>query len=71
MGGGRRRGYSHFGEPRAHILPVCCAGAVLLAAAPSGATPPLPGERIAAGMSAAGVDLSGATVDEAASASSP
>ena len=48
------------------LLPACCAGALLLAAAPSGATPPLPGERIPAGVSTAGVDLSGLTVDEAA-----
>jgi lipoprotein-anchoring transpeptidase ErfK/SrfK len=47
------------------LICACCAGAVLLAAAPSGATPPLPGERIAAGVSAAGVDLSGLTVDDA------
>src|SRR4051794_39893526 len=40
--------------------------ALLAAAAPAGATPPLPGERIAAGISAAGPDLSGLTADEAA-----
>ena len=49
----------------ARLVPACCAVALLLAAAPSGATPPLPGERIAAGVSAAGVDLSGLTVDDA------
>jgi lipoprotein-anchoring transpeptidase ErfK/SrfK len=47
------------------LVPACCAGALLLAAAPSSATPPLPGERIARGISAAGVDLSMLTVDEA------
>lgn len=42
--------------------------AVLLsfAAVPASAMPPLPTERIASGISAAGVDLSGLTVDEAA-----
>ncbi len=35
-------------------------------AAPASATPPLPGERIAGGVSAGGVDLAGLTVDEAA-----
>jgi lipoprotein-anchoring transpeptidase ErfK/SrfK len=48
------------------LLPICCAGALVLAAAPATATPPLPGERIPAGVTASGVDLSGATVDEAA-----
>jgi len=43
-----------------------CAVVFALAVVPAGATPPLPGERIAAGISAAGVDVSGLTVDEAA-----
>ena len=38
----------------------------LFAAAPAAAQPPLPGERIAAGVTAAGTDLAGLTVDEAA-----
>ena len=42
------------------------AAAVLCAAAPAAAQPPLPGERIAAGVSAAGTSLAGLTVDEAA-----
>ena len=37
-----------------------------LAAVPASATPPLPGERIAGGVSAAGVDVSGLTAEEAA-----
>ena len=36
-----------------------------LAAAPAAATPPLPTERIAAGVTAAGVDVSNLTTDEA------
>ncbi len=47
------------------ILLLACACSVLLTAAPAGATPPLPDERIAAGVTAAGIDLSGLTVDEA------
>jgi lipoprotein-anchoring transpeptidase ErfK/SrfK len=47
------------------ILLSCCAGAIVLVATPAAATPPLPDERIAAGVSAAGVDLSGLTSDEA------
>jgi lipoprotein-anchoring transpeptidase ErfK/SrfK len=47
------------------ILLSSCAGAVLLAAAPASASPPLPTERIAAGVTAAGVDVSGLTIDEA------
>jgi lipoprotein-anchoring transpeptidase ErfK/SrfK len=48
------------------IVIACCliAGAAL--AVPAGAQAPLPGERIAAGVTAAGADLSGQTVDEAA-----
>lgn len=38
---------------------------LLLAAAPAQATPPLPGERIAEGVTAAGVDLSGMTIEQA------
>jgi L,D-transpeptidase catalytic domain len=38
---------------------------LVLASAPAGAAPPPPDERIAAGVGAAGVDLSGLTVDEA------
>jgi lipoprotein-anchoring transpeptidase ErfK/SrfK len=41
------------------------AGAIVLAAAPAAATPPLPTERIAAGVTAAGLDVSGLTTDEA------
>ena len=36
------------------------------AAVPAAATPPLPGERIAAGITVAGIDVAGLTVDEAA-----
>jgi len=51
----------------ARSLALLAAAAVLLAAAaPAGAQAPLPGERIVAGVSAAGVDLSGLTIDEAA-----
>jgi lipoprotein-anchoring transpeptidase ErfK/SrfK len=48
------------------ILLCACAGAGILAAAPASASPLLPGEPIAAGVTAAGVDLSGLTVDQAA-----
>ncbi|MGI8728612.1 MAG: L,D-transpeptidase family protein [Solirubrobacteraceae bacterium] len=48
------------------LLIICCFCATLLAAAPANATPPLPGERIAAGVTTAGIDLSGMSVDEAA-----
>ena len=50
------------------LIPVCCAPALALlaASAPAPAVPPLPDERIAAGVSAGGVDVSGLTVDEAA-----
>lgn len=48
-------------------LTLCClAIAVLLPAATAGAQPPLPGERIAAGVTAAGADVGGLTVEEAA-----
>ena len=43
-----------------------CALMLALAAVPATATQPLPGERIASGISAAGIDVSGLTVDEAA-----
>ena len=42
------------------------AALALFAAAPAAAQPPLPGERIAAGVTAAGTDLAGLTADEAA-----
>jgi lipoprotein-anchoring transpeptidase ErfK/SrfK len=42
------------------------AAVALFAAAPAAAQPPLPGERIAGGVSAAGTSLAGLTVDEAA-----
>ena len=48
------------------LVLACCALMPALAAVPAGAAPPLPGERIAAGVSAGGVDVSGLTVDEAA-----
>jgi lipoprotein-anchoring transpeptidase ErfK/SrfK len=49
------------------FLTLCClAVAVLLPAGAAGASPPLPGERIAAGVTAVGIDLAGLTVDEAA-----
>jgi lipoprotein-anchoring transpeptidase ErfK/SrfK len=46
----------------------CCAPTLALLALPAAAAPqaPLPGERIAAGVSAGGVDVSGLTIDEAA-----
>jgi len=44
----------------------CCLIAAAVLAVPAGAQAPLPGERIAAGVTAAGADLSGQTVDEAA-----
>jgi lipoprotein-anchoring transpeptidase ErfK/SrfK len=48
------------------IITLCCLAAAAFMAVPAGAQQPLPGERIAAGVSAAGTDLSGLTVDEAA-----
>ncbi len=48
------------------ILLTGCAGAVIVAATPASASPPLPTEPIAKGVTAAGVDLSGLTVDQAA-----
>ena len=49
-------------------LAISCATATvaLIGAAPAVAQQPLPGERIAAGITAAGTDVSGLTVDEAA-----
>jgi hypothetical protein len=44
----------------------CCALVLALAAVPATAAPPLPGEVIAQGITAAGVDVSGLTVDLAA-----
>ncbi len=52
--------------PGRRIVTLCCILAAAVLAAPANATPPLPGERIAAGISAAGTDLSGLTLDEAA-----
>lgn len=46
------------------ILLICCATAIAFAT-PAAASPVTPGERIAGGVTAAGVDLSGLTVDEA------
>ncbi len=43
-----------------------CAAVAAFVAAPAGAQPPLPGERIASGITAGGVDVAGLTVDEAA-----
>ena len=43
-----------------------CLVAAAFAAVPAGAQQPLPGERIAAGVTAAGTDVSGLTIDEAA-----
>lgn len=51
--------------PTRRILLIATASAVALAAAPASASPPLPNEPIAAGVTTAGVDLSGLTVDQA------
>jgi lipoprotein-anchoring transpeptidase ErfK/SrfK len=48
------------------LVLACCVLILAFAAVPAVATPPLPGERIAGGISAAGVDVSGLLVDEAA-----
>ncbi len=48
------------------LLIASATSAFALAATPALAAPPLPGERIAAGVSAAGVPLGGLTVEEAA-----
>jgi lipoprotein-anchoring transpeptidase ErfK/SrfK len=53
-------------SPRRLLLSCTVAVAALGVAAPAGAQPPLAGERIAAGVTAAGADLAGLTVDEAA-----
>ena len=53
-------------HPSRRILLTGCAGAVIVAATPASASPPLPSEPIAKGVSAAGVDLSGLTADQAA-----
>jgi lipoprotein-anchoring transpeptidase ErfK/SrfK len=53
--------------PSRSLLTVCClAIAVLLPAGPAGASPPLPGEQIAGGVTVAGIDMAGLTVDAAA-----
>ena len=54
--------------PARRLAIICAAAAIALvaSAAPAGAQPPLPGERIAAGVTAAGTDLAGLTADEAA-----
>jgi lipoprotein-anchoring transpeptidase ErfK/SrfK len=48
------------------IVIVCCLAAAAGLAVPASAQPPLPGERIPSGITAAGTDLAGLTVDEAA-----
>jgi lipoprotein-anchoring transpeptidase ErfK/SrfK len=48
------------------VLLCCLVATGWLVAVPAGATPPLPGERIAAGVTAAGLDVSGLMPDEAA-----
>jgi lipoprotein-anchoring transpeptidase ErfK/SrfK len=48
------------------IVILCCLVAAAVVAVPAGAQQPLPGERIPAAVSAAGTDISGLTVDEAA-----
>lgn len=53
--------------PMRRLALSCLLAAVaLFAAAPAAAQPPLPGERIPSGISAAGTSLAGLTVDEAA-----
>ena len=51
--------------PTRRILLTATVGAIVLVATPAGASPALPSEPIAAGVTAAGVDLSGLTVDQA------
>jgi lipoprotein-anchoring transpeptidase ErfK/SrfK len=51
--------------PPRRILLACCVSALALAAAPAAAIPPPLSERIADGVTAAGVDVSGLTTDEA------
>ncbi|HEX8157720.1 MAG TPA: L,D-transpeptidase family protein [Solirubrobacteraceae bacterium] len=48
------------------LAPLSAAVVLLAAATPAGALEPLPDERIAAGVSAAGLNVSGLTIDEAA-----
>jgi lipoprotein-anchoring transpeptidase ErfK/SrfK len=48
------------------IVTMCCLAAAAILAVPANAQPPLPGERIPGGITAAGTDLAGLTVDEAA-----
>jgi len=48
------------------LVLACCALLPALGAVPAAAAPPVPGERIAAPVSAGGVDVSGLTIDEAA-----
>ena len=53
--------------PTRRLLTLCAVAALtLFAAAPAAAQAPLPGERIAAGVTAAGTDLAGLTAGEAA-----
>jgi len=52
--------------PARSFAPLAAVAVLLAGAAPAGAQAPLPGERIVAGVSAAGVDLSGRTIEEAA-----
>ena len=52
--------------PLRRLVICCCVAAGLLVAVPARAQQPLPEERIAAGVSVAGLDVSGLTVDEAA-----
>ncbi|HWI06171.1 MAG TPA: L,D-transpeptidase family protein [Solirubrobacteraceae bacterium] len=51
---------------RRRIAIACCLAAAAALAVPAAAQPPLPGERIAAGITAAGVSVAGLTADEAA-----
>ncbi len=48
------------------IVTACCLAVAAVMAVPAGAQQPLPGERVAAGITAAGTDLSGLTLEEAA-----
>ena len=49
------------------LLACCCVAALALVAMPAGAAaPPLPGELIAPGVTAGGVDVSGLTIEQAA-----
>jgi lipoprotein-anchoring transpeptidase ErfK/SrfK len=53
-------------SPRSIVSLCCIAAAAAAPAVPAGAQQPLPGERVAAGITAAGTDVAGLTVDEAA-----